>query len=42
MRGRDAPVFAGPAYATARGRLVALVECDKGTLRPTRVFNLGR
>jgi tRNA pseudouridine55 synthase len=42
MRGRDAPVFVGPAYATARGKLVALVECDRGTLRPTRVFNLGR
>jgi tRNA pseudouridine55 synthase len=42
MRGRDASVFVGPAYATSRGRLVALVECDRGTLRPTRVFNLGR
>jgi tRNA pseudouridine55 synthase len=42
MRGRDAPIFVGPAYATARGQLVALVECDRGTLRPTRVFNLGR
>lgn len=40
MRGRDAPVFAGVAYATSRGKLVALVECDRGTLRPTRVFNL--
>jgi tRNA pseudouridine55 synthase len=42
MRGRDAPVFVGAAYATSRGKLVALVECDRGTLRPTRVFNLGR
>jgi tRNA pseudouridine55 synthase len=42
MRGRDAPVFVGSAYATSRGKLVALVECDRGTLRPTRVFNLGR
>lgn len=42
MRGRDAPVFVGPAFATSRGRLVALVECDRGTLRPTRVFNLGK
>lgn len=40
MRGRDAPVFVGAAYATHRGRVVALVECDRGTLRPTRVFNL--
>ena len=42
MRGRDGPIFVGPAYATAHGKLVALVECDRGTLRPTRVFNLGR
>lgn len=41
MRGRDAPIFVGTAYATSRGRLIALVECDRGTLRPTRVFNLG-
>lgn len=40
MRGRDAPIFVGTAYATNRGRLVALVDCDRGTLRPTRVFNL--
>ena len=42
MRGRDAPIFVGAAYATSRGKLVALVECDRGTLRPTRVFNLAR
>ncbi len=41
MRGRDAPVFVGSAYATSRGKLVALIECDQGMLRPTRVFNLG-
>ncbi len=40
MRGRDAPVFVGTAYATSRGKLIALVDCDRGTLRPTRVFNL--
>jgi tRNA pseudouridine55 synthase len=40
MRGRDAPIFVGTAYATSRGKLIALVECDRGTLRPTRVFNL--
>ena len=40
MRGRDAPIFVGTAYATSRGKLVALVDCDRGTLRPTRVFNL--
>ena len=42
LRGRDAPVFVGTAYATSRGRLVALVQCDRGELRPTRVFNIGR
>ncbi len=41
MRGRDAPVVLGQAYATCRGRLLALVDIDKGELRPTRVFNLG-
>ncbi|MBU2533086.1 MAG: tRNA pseudouridine(55) synthase TruB, partial [Alphaproteobacteria bacterium] len=41
MRGRDAPVYVGTAYATSRGKLIALVDCDRGTLRPTRVFNLG-
>ena len=41
MRGRDAPVVAGAAYATSRGRLIALVESEGGTLKPTRVFNLG-
>lgn len=41
IRGRDAPVLAGSAYALSRGRLVALGEIEKGALRPTRVFNLG-
>jgi len=41
LRGRDAPIFVGTAYATSQGKLIALVDCDKGTLRPTRVFNLG-
>ncbi len=41
VRGRDAPIFIGTAYATSRGRLIALVDCDRGALRPTRVFNLG-
>jgi tRNA pseudouridine55 synthase len=41
IRGRDAPVMSGPAYATSKGRLVALGELDKGALHPTRVFNLG-
>jgi tRNA pseudouridine55 synthase len=41
LRGRDAPVLEGPAYATLRGKLVALGEIEQGALRPTRVFNLG-
>jgi tRNA pseudouridine55 synthase len=40
MRGRDAPILSGPVYAVSKGRLVALAEVDRGTLRPTRVFNL--
>jgi tRNA pseudouridine55 synthase len=41
IRGRDAPVLTGPAFATSKGRLIALGELDKGALHPTRVFNLG-
>jgi tRNA pseudouridine55 synthase len=41
LRGRDAPVLSGPAYATCRGELVAIGEIDKGELRPARVFNWG-
>jgi tRNA pseudouridine55 synthase len=40
IRGRDAPILSGPVYAVSKGRLVALAEVDRGTLRPTRVFNL--
>ncbi|MEO1282810.1 MAG: tRNA pseudouridine(55) synthase TruB, partial [Pseudomonadota bacterium] len=40
MRGRDAPIFTGSFFATCRGRLIAIGEAEKGTLRPTRVFNL--
>jgi len=40
VRGRDALVLSGPVYATSKGLLVALGEVEKGTLRPTRVFNL--
>lgn len=39
IRGRDAPVISGIAYAVARGRIVALGEIVKGALHPTRVFN---
>jgi tRNA pseudouridine55 synthase len=41
IRGRDAPILTGPAYATSKGRLIALGELAKGQLHPTRVFNLG-
>lgn len=41
IRGRDAPIMSGPAYATSKGRLIALGQLDKGALHPTRVFNLG-
>jgi tRNA pseudouridine55 synthase len=41
IRGRDAPILTGTAYATSKGRLIALGELAKGALHPTRVFNLG-
>ena len=41
IRGRDAPVMTGPAYAICKGRLIALGELEKGEFLPTRVFNLG-
>jgi tRNA pseudouridine55 synthase len=40
LRGRDAPNFRGPVYATASGQLVALAELDRGEIAPKRVFNL--
>ncbi len=40
LRGRDAPIFKGPAYAMSRGTLVAVGEVRQGELRPKRVFNL--
>jgi tRNA pseudouridine55 synthase len=41
IRGRDAPIHAGAAYAVCKGRLVAIGEIAQGALAPTRVFNLG-
>jgi tRNA pseudouridine55 synthase len=38
VRGRDAPVSAVEAYATARGKLVAIGEIGGGEFRPKRVF----
>jgi len=40
LRGRDAPVTCGAAYAVFQGALVAIGEVARGELRPTRVFNL--
>jgi tRNA pseudouridine55 synthase len=38
IRGRDAPVEAPEAYATARGRLVAIGAVEAGMFKPKRVF----
>jgi tRNA pseudouridine55 synthase len=40
VRGHDLPPT-GPAYATCKGRPVALGLIEKGQLRPTRVFDFG-
>jgi tRNA pseudouridine55 synthase len=42
LRGRDAPIFSGTAYATSRGMLVAVGEMEAGEFRPKRIFNLPR
>jgi tRNA pseudouridine55 synthase len=39
IRGRDAPVMTGPAFAISKGQLVALGDLEKGEFHPTRVFN---
>ena len=41
LRGRDAPVITGPAYATAAGVPVALGVVEQGAFNPRRVFDLG-
>jgi len=41
VRGRDAPVLSGAAWAHFKGRILALGELEKGAFRPTRVFNFG-
>ncbi len=40
MRGRDAPVMTGEAFAICKGTLIALCQMEKGELVPVRVFNL--
>jgi tRNA pseudouridine55 synthase len=42
LRGRDAPIIEGVAYAISKGRLVAIGEVSRGELRPKRIFNLPR
>ena len=39
MRGRDAPITSGEAFAICKGTLIALCNMDKGELVPVRVFN---
>jgi tRNA pseudouridine55 synthase len=41
IRGRDAPILRGGAFAVSNGTLVALCDVAGGELRPTRVFNYG-
>lgn len=40
LKGRDAPIIAGPAYAMAGSTIVALGEVSRGEFKPSRVFNL--
>jgi tRNA pseudouridine55 synthase len=39
MRGRDAPIASGEAYAVCKGTLIALCEMDRGEIVPVRVFS---
>jgi tRNA pseudouridine55 synthase len=39
LRGRDAPILSGPAFAVSKGRLVAICEMARGEIKPLRVFN---
>ena len=39
MRGRDAPITSGEAFAICKGTLIALCNMAKGELVPIRVFN---
>ena len=41
LRGQNAPVTMGTAYAMSGNRLVAIGEISKGRLMPKRVFRLG-
>ena len=39
MRGRDAPITSGEAYAVCKGTLIALCAIERGEIMPIRVFN---
>ena len=39
MRGRDAPMMSGEAYAVCKGALIALCEMNRGEIVPVRVFS---
>lgn len=39
MRGRDAPITSGEAYAVCKGTLIALCAIERGEIMPVRVFN---
>ena len=41
IRGRDAPIMAGDAYAVCRGQPIAIGVLEQGEFRPVRVFNFG-
>ncbi len=41
IRGRDAPIMAGDAFAVSRGRPIAIGVLEQGEFRPVRVFNFG-
>jgi tRNA pseudouridine55 synthase len=41
MRGRDAPIVSGEAFAVCKGTLIALCDMEKGELIPVRVFQHG-
>lgn len=41
IRGRDAPILSGAAYAMSKGQIIALGELERGAFHPTRVFNFG-
>ena len=42
VRGRDAPIVSGPAYATCKGHVIAVGRIEKGEMHPIRVFNFGQ